>query len=168
MRAANILTVSRVLLAPVVAYFILTDARYLAAVLYAIAALTDAIDGYLARKEGPTYSGLIFDGLADYFLIYLAIAALAIKKAFTPRVIGIIVALTVLLILLITRVSIKTRRFYLPHRKSIKCLAVLIHIAALMYILNFRYAEIAVYAVVVGGVYTAIDYIRLKKYSRSL
>ncbi len=56
MRAANILTLSRVLLAPVVAYFILTDARYFAAALYAIAAYITVVGGVYTTVDYIVYS----------------------------------------------------------------------------------------------------------------
>jgi CDP-diacylglycerol--glycerol-3-phosphate 3-phosphatidyltransferase len=73
----NALTVSRILLIPVFVLFYLepTPERALpAAAIFAVAALTDAIDGYLARRWGQvTRLGMLLDPLADKLLILTAL-----------------------------------------------------------------------------------------------
>ncbi len=70
----------RILLIPVFMAFLLSRAPYgdwLAAVVFTIAAVTDSIDGYLARKHNQiTVFGQFFDPLADKLLISAALVAL--------------------------------------------------------------------------------------------
>ena len=69
----NILTLSRIVLAPI--FFILFMYKYylLATVCFFIASVTDILDGFLARKfKVISKFGKLYDPLADKFLVCLA------------------------------------------------------------------------------------------------
>jgi CDP-diacylglycerol---glycerol-3-phosphate 3-phosphatidyltransferase len=76
----NVLTVIRILLVPVLVVALLGkthDGDVLAAVVFAAASLTDAIDGYLARaRNSITTFGKLMDPIADKLLIIAALVAL--------------------------------------------------------------------------------------------
>jgi CDP-diacylglycerol--glycerol-3-phosphate 3-phosphatidyltransferase len=76
----NVLTVIRILLVPVLVVALLdkTDGGdLLAAAVFAVASLTDAIDGYLARtRNSITTFGKLMDPIADKLLIIAALVAL--------------------------------------------------------------------------------------------
>jgi CDP-diacylglycerol---glycerol-3-phosphate 3-phosphatidyltransferase len=76
----NVLTVVRILLVPVLVVALLdkTDGGdLLAAVVFAAASLTDAIDGYLARaRNSVTTFGKLMDPIADKLLIIAALVVL--------------------------------------------------------------------------------------------
>jgi len=76
----NVLTVLRILLVPVLVVALLDGTRngdVLAAVVFAVASLTDAIDGYLARsRQWVTNFGKLMDPVADKLLIIAALVAL--------------------------------------------------------------------------------------------
>ena len=76
----NVLTVVRILLVPVLVVALLgkTDGGdLLAAIVFAVASLTDAIDGYLARsRNSVTTFGKLMDPIADKLLIIAALIAL--------------------------------------------------------------------------------------------
>jgi CDP-diacylglycerol--glycerol-3-phosphate 3-phosphatidyltransferase len=78
---ANIVTMARVALVPVFAALYLADtpaARLAAAAVFAVAALTDKLDGYLARSRGlVTDFGKIADPIADKALILTALVLLS-------------------------------------------------------------------------------------------
>jgi CDP-diacylglycerol--glycerol-3-phosphate 3-phosphatidyltransferase len=83
--AANALTALRLLLVPVFGWLLLVDggddARYraLAALAFAVAAITDRIDGELARRRGlVTDVGKIADPIADKALIGTALVGLSL------------------------------------------------------------------------------------------
>src|SRR5690606_12787865 len=69
----NVITVGRVILAPVVAFLVFVPsfgARLLAFILFVVAAVSDLWDGYLARKHGWISDfGKLMDPLADKLLL---------------------------------------------------------------------------------------------------
>jgi CDP-diacylglycerol--glycerol-3-phosphate 3-phosphatidyltransferase len=82
---ANIITVVRILLAPVFIWLLLADdhefglLRYLAAGLFVLAIATDSLDGHLARGRNLiTDVGIILDPIADKVLIGGALVTLSI------------------------------------------------------------------------------------------
>jgi cardiolipin synthase len=74
----NLFTLARLLLAPVVVWEILNRRPFAALCIFAAAAATDLIDGYLARHFGAaTAAGAFLDPIADKLLltgVYLALA----------------------------------------------------------------------------------------------
>lgn len=82
---ANIITVVRIMLAPLFLVLLLVDGgefgplRYVATVLFVVAIATDGVDGYLARRRNlVTDVGIILDPIADKVLIAGALVALSI------------------------------------------------------------------------------------------
>ena len=74
MNTPNKITLSRLLLLPLIIFFYLADfipfARLVSAVLFIVACLTDSLDGHLARKNNQvTTLGKFFDTIADKVLI---------------------------------------------------------------------------------------------------
>lgn len=83
--AANIITVARILLAPVFVYLLIADAgegtylRYIAAGLFVLAIMTDFVDGLIARSRNlVTDAGKLLDPIADKVLIGGALVSLTI------------------------------------------------------------------------------------------
>jgi CDP-diacylglycerol--glycerol-3-phosphate 3-phosphatidyltransferase len=76
----NVLTLVRILLVPVLVVALLEKSSggdLLAAIVFATASLTDAIDGYLARsRNSVTTFGKLMDPVADKLLIVAALVAL--------------------------------------------------------------------------------------------
>ena len=82
---ANIITVVRILMAPVFIWLLLADdgalgfLRYVAAGLFVLAIVTDTVDGILARRQNlVTDFGKILDPIADKVLTGGALIALSI------------------------------------------------------------------------------------------
>ncbi|MFZ2963545.1 MAG: CDP-diacylglycerol--glycerol-3-phosphate 3-phosphatidyltransferase [Rhodoglobus sp.] len=82
---ANIITVVRILLAPLFIWLLLQDGgqngvlRYVAAGLFILAIATDSLDGHLARNRNLiTDTGIILDPIADKVLIGGALVTLSI------------------------------------------------------------------------------------------
>ena len=80
---ANLLTALRLLLTPPVVLLVLAEgsrARAAAALLFIAAALTDLLDGYLARRHRKESAlGAFLDPLADKLLVDGALVALAVR-----------------------------------------------------------------------------------------
>jgi CDP-diacylglycerol--glycerol-3-phosphate 3-phosphatidyltransferase len=82
---ANLITVVRILLAPVFVWLLLADdgafgpLRFIAAGLFILAIVTDSLDGYLARSRNlVTNVGIILDPIADKVLIGGGLIALSL------------------------------------------------------------------------------------------
>jgi len=81
MNLPNKLTILRIILIPLFVFLLLVNigpiGTYLAAFIFILAALTDSLDGYLARKwRQITKLGIILDPLADKLLITAALISL--------------------------------------------------------------------------------------------
>lgn len=80
MNLPNLLTLSRIIMIPVfvVVFYLPVQWSYLAsAAIFAIAALTDWLDGYLARKlDQSTPFGAFLDPVADKLMVAVALALL--------------------------------------------------------------------------------------------
>ncbi len=76
----NLLTVVRILLVPVIVVALLEEtpnADTLAAIVFAVAAFTDGLDGYIARSRGSiTTFGKLMDPIADKLLIIAPLVSL--------------------------------------------------------------------------------------------
>jgi CDP-diacylglycerol--glycerol-3-phosphate 3-phosphatidyltransferase len=76
----NFLTVVRILLVPVLVVALLghtNDGDVFAAIVFALASLTDFVDGYLARsRDSVTTFGKLMDPLADKLLVVAALVTL--------------------------------------------------------------------------------------------
>ena len=77
----NILTLSRILLAPIIFILLMSpDGYVMALVLFFLAGITDYFDGYLARKyNSVSQLGEILDPIADKILILFVLSGLAIN-----------------------------------------------------------------------------------------
>jgi CDP-diacylglycerol---glycerol-3-phosphate 3-phosphatidyltransferase len=83
MTPANAVTMARLLLSPVLIAAILIDGPSYSALAVGFAiAITDAFDGWLARRHGATRSGAFLDPLADKVLVLGSAGALAATGEF--------------------------------------------------------------------------------------
>src|SRR6187402_1695857 len=75
----NLITLARILLVPVVVWTIATGQMYFAFLLFLAAGISDAVDGFLAKRFGmKTELGAYLDPLADKVLIVSIYVALGI------------------------------------------------------------------------------------------
>ena len=92
----NVLTVFRILLVPVLVAALLSGAEYgdlLAAVVFAIASLTDALDGWIARRRrSESTFGKLMDPLADKLLVVAALVSLVSLDRLSAWVAMVIIA----------------------------------------------------------------------------
>jgi cardiolipin synthase len=81
----NVITLGRILLVPVVVWAISAGQMQIAFVLFVIAGISDAVDGYLAKRFAMTSDiGALLDPLADKVLLVSIYVALGIGGAI-PR-----------------------------------------------------------------------------------
>src|SRR5215213_7370764 len=75
----NALSLLRLFMVPVVVALLLAGSDGLAAAFFVLAALTDFLDGKLARRAGPTLLGQILDPVADRLMLSCVAVVLAIR-----------------------------------------------------------------------------------------
>ncbi|UJP38720.1 CDP-diacylglycerol--glycerol-3-phosphate 3-phosphatidyltransferase [Cellulomonas palmilytica] len=169
---ANVLTVARVLLVPVFVWALLAEGgesvgyRLLAAGVFAVAAVTDRIDGWYARRTGQvTDFGKLLDPIADKLLIG---AALVVLSALGE------LPWWVTVVILVRELGITVMRFFLlryvvlPASRGGKLKTVLQSFAIGLYVLPLFampdavevVAAVVMAAALVVTVVTGLDYVR--------
>src|SRR5918995_5077291 len=92
----NALSLLRLFLVPVVVALLLAGSDVLAAAFFVLAALTDFLDGRLARMAGPTRLGQILDPVADRLMLSSVAVVLAVRGLFPAWAVAILVGRDVL------------------------------------------------------------------------
>src|SRR5918998_221950 len=87
----NALSLLRLFLVPVVVALLLAGSDRLAAAFFVVAALTDFLDGRLARMAGPTRLGRILDPLADRLMLSSVAVVLAVRGLLPAWAVAILV-----------------------------------------------------------------------------
>ncbi|KAA6407142.1 MAG: phosphatidyl synthase [Lasallia pustulata] len=94
----NLLTLSRLLAAPLIGSLVLHDQHAWAVALFAYAGITDLVDGYIARRwKLQTVVGTVIDPMADKTLMTVLTVCLAVKGALPVWLTTIILGRDVLL-----------------------------------------------------------------------
>jgi len=92
----NVLTVIRILLVPVLLAALLQEAKpgeTLAAIVFAVASFTDALDGWIARRQNTVSTfGKLMDPLADKLLVTAALVSLVSLQRLSAWVAMVIIA----------------------------------------------------------------------------
>ena len=88
----NALSLLRLFMVPIVVVLLLGEADGLAAALFVLAAVTDFLDGRIARRAGPTRLGRILDPVADRLMLSSVAVVLAIRDLLPAWVVAILVA----------------------------------------------------------------------------
>ena len=107
MNTPNKITLSRLLLIPLIVFFYLATfipyARLVAAILFVIAALTDFVDGHIARKTNQvTDLGKFFDAIADKvltmtgFILIIAVPITGTAPVVWPSWLGVVCVVVML------------------------------------------------------------------------
>ena len=107
MNTPNKITLSRLLLIPLIVFFYLATfipyARLVAAILFVIAALTDFVDGHIARKTNQvTDLGKFFDAIADKvltmtgFILIIAVPITGAAPVVWPSWLGVVCVVVML------------------------------------------------------------------------
>ena len=91
MNLPNLLSLLRIILTPLFIIFLFSDDKLLALIIFAVAAITDAYDGHLARKYNQiTPQGKFLDPLADKILVLSAFFSFAFIGIIDFWMVGII------------------------------------------------------------------------------
>jgi cardiolipin synthase len=95
----NLITLARILLVPVVVWAIATGQMHLAFVLFLLAAISDAVDGFLAKRFGmKTEVGAFLDPLADKVLIVSIYVALGVSSTIPTWIVILVVSRDIMIV----------------------------------------------------------------------
>jgi cardiolipin synthase (CMP-forming) len=95
----NLITLARILLVPVVVWAIATGQMYFAFLLFLAAGISDAVDGFLAKRFGmKTELGAYLDPLADKVLIVSIYVALGITNIIPLWIVILVVSRDIMIV----------------------------------------------------------------------
>jgi CDP-diacylglycerol--glycerol-3-phosphate 3-phosphatidyltransferase len=158
----NVLTVVRILLVPVLVVALLgeTGNDLLAAVVFAAASATDALDGYLARSRNSITSfGKLMDPIADKLLVIAALFALVSLGRLEAWIAMVIVARE--LAVTVTRMGATAQGVIIPAAGWGK-IKTIVQVAAIFFLIAFDptplWVDLLVYAAVAVTVISGVDY----------
>ncbi|MGB8358374.1 MAG: CDP-alcohol phosphatidyltransferase family protein [Bacteroidales bacterium] len=154
----NIITSYRLFIDPVILYFIISGKENLFAIFLVINLLTDALDGYIARKfHMETELGAKLDGFADNFTYVLAFIGLFVFKMdeLRPHLISFIIFIGMLVSTVIVSL-LKFRKFPSYHLFTTKTSG---YIQGFFFISLFVFGFIAplYYFMIAWGIMGAIE-----------
>ena len=99
MTIPNLITLGRILLVPVVVWAITAGEMRIAFALFLAAGLTDAIDGFLAKRFGMTTElGAYLDPLADKAMLVSVYVALGISEAIPHWLVILVVSRDIMIV----------------------------------------------------------------------
>ena len=177
MTKANLITIVRIILVPLFLVILLTEMQnkeFIAFAIFIIAAVTDSIDGYVARKYNQVSDlGKFLDPLADKLLVTAALIALVYLQEVETWVAAIIILREIFISAFRFYFLVKNASFSASVPAKIKTTFQIVALAILIIYRRLPYANylgmlgtVVLYIAVVLTVYSGVEYvIRL---SRSL
>lgn len=170
MNLANKITLTRIFLLPVFLFFISEKVPYgsfIAAGIFILAAATDGLDGYVARRQKQvTNLGKLLDPLADKLLVMSALVSL-VARAALPAWIAIVIIAREFAVTGLRSVAAAEGRVIAASRfAKIKTITQIVAIVAIMInnfpfsLIGFPFKDVALYTSVVFTVLSGLDYFR--------
>jgi CDP-diacylglycerol---glycerol-3-phosphate 3-phosphatidyltransferase len=159
----NFLTVVRILLVPVLVVALLSRAHegdVFAAIVFAVASITDFVDGYLARsRDSVTTFGKLMDPLADKLLIVAALISLVSLHRLAAWVAMVIIARE--LAVTVMRMG-ATQAGVIIAASNLAKVKTCVQIAAILAVIAVRghptWVDVLVYVAVAITVISGLDY----------
>lgn len=175
MTAANIVTILRIVLVPILLVILLTELQnkeIIAFIIFVIAAISDAVDGYIARKFNQvTELGKFLDPLADKLLVSATLLALVKLELVETWVAAIIILREIFITGFRFYFLVKDSSFASSWIAKYKTTFQIVSISILILCKVLPYSEILytigtvlLYIAVILTIYSGVDYIF--KYSK--
>lgn len=165
MNLPNQLTILRMLLVPVFMFVVLSNnenAFLYAAIVFAIASITDFLDGYIARKHNlVTNFGKLMDPLADKVLVSAALISL-VELQIVPSWMVVLIITREFAISIIRAIAASSGVVIAASQWG-KAKTTSQILAILMILLSIPFANYMLWLAVFLTVYSGYDYIRLNK-----
>jgi CDP-diacylglycerol--glycerol-3-phosphate 3-phosphatidyltransferase len=111
---ANQVTMARIFLLPVPVYMLIygeTIQWWIAFGIFVILGATDFVDGWMARKEGPTRLGSLIDPVADKIFIAAIMLSMIAIGVFAPWIISVLLTRELLMTALRSSVAYRQQVF---------------------------------------------------------
>ncbi|MEI8215554.1 MAG: CDP-diacylglycerol--glycerol-3-phosphate 3-phosphatidyltransferase [Eubacteriales bacterium] len=166
MNLPNKLTLLRVLMIPVFIIVLLMGYSYSAAAIFVVAAGTDALDGYIARKYNlVTNFGKIMDPLADKLLVTAALVCFVQLGEVAGWMVFVILAREFTITALRSVAASEGIVIAAGNSGKIKTILQMIAITAILLknfpfqYWNIPFADIALWAALITTVYSGVEYI---------
>ena len=173
MNLANKLTILRIFMVPVFMVFLLhqiTYGNYIAAGIFILAAITDSLDGYIARSRNQiTNFGKFMDPLADKLLVSAALISLASMGEISAWVVVIIIAREFTISVLRAVAAAEGLVIAASVWGKLKTITQIVAIALILLdnfpfrMINIPMDTIVLWLAVVFTVISGVDYIRVNK-----
>ncbi|MEZ0535736.1 CDP-diacylglycerol--glycerol-3-phosphate 3-phosphatidyltransferase [Caldicellulosiruptoraceae bacterium PP1] len=171
MNIANTITSIRILLIPLFMYFLLASdmhySKFIASVIFIIAAITDSLDGYLARsRKIVTNLGKFLDPLADKLLITAALVSLVELNKLSSWIAMIIIGREFIVTGLRMVAAAEGIVIAANIWGKIKTISQVVAIVTLLLnnypfsLINFRFDVFSLWIAVILTIYSGFDYIR--------
>lgn len=165
MNLANKLTILRILLVPVFVVVILSGVKnslLISALIFAIASITDFLDGYIARKYNlVTNFGKFMDPLADKLLVAAAFITMVDLNLVSSWAVILIISREFAVSIL--RAIAASSGIVIAASKWGKAKTVSQILAIMMILLSIPYSNIVMGMAVLLTIYSGYDYINLNK-----
>ena len=168
---ANQLTLGRLLLVPAIVILVIYGQSGWALVMFALAGVTDALDGLIARRSGqPTSLGALLDPMADKLLlvsmfVVLTVPGLGLANQFPVWLTVLVISRDVIIVLTVAVVNLAVERFTFSPSIFGK-IATFVYILTVALALFFNYlgrpsavVDAAVYASLLVTVGSGLHYI---------
>lgn len=165
---ANILTVSRVLILPVIVYYLVIGNRIAAFVFMFLSLLTDTVDGYIARRfHQESQIGKFLDPICDKFSLAVILVTLFLIGSFPLWGLVVIVTRDILILIgsfIIWRTHGKIYMSNLPGRVTgvffgMMILAFTLNLTIIGYVILY----VSVIAVITSFLIYSLRYVRAMK-----
>lgn len=165
MNLANKLTILRILLVPVFVVVILSGIKnslLISALIFAVASITDFLDGYIARKyDLVTNFGKFMDPLADKLLVAAAFITMVDLNLVSSWAVIVIISREFAVSIL--RAIAASSGIVIAASKWGKAKTVSQILAIMMILLNIPYSNIVMGIAVILTIYSGYDYINLNR-----
>jgi len=176
MTLANVITIGRIVLVPIFLVILLTEMEnkeIIAFLIFLVASVTDAVDGYFARKYNQiTELGKFLDPLADKLLVTAALLALVYLDYVDAWVAAVIILREILITGFRFYYMVKESAFstsWLAKKKTfVQVVAIgmlIVHPKVPYPHLVWEIGTVILYAAVFLTIYSGVEYVM--KYSRS-
>jgi CDP-diacylglycerol--glycerol-3-phosphate 3-phosphatidyltransferase/cardiolipin synthase len=155
---ANLVSLARV---PLAFIFVLSEPVEVRVACLALAAASDLLDGWLARRLGPSRLGAILDPVTDKLFMLTAFGMLAISGALTPlEVAGVLLRDILAPVGYLASVALG-RPFTVPARAGGKAVTTGQSLTLFAWLLESPYLEPLAWATAAMALYAIADYGRL-------